>query len=82
MILLWLIVIPMIAGTLAWMAGKGNSRLPRVISLLALLVELALTCMVWARSGAAWARAAGRDERTKAEASRQARNGEKSMEKC
>ncbi len=53
MILLWLIVIPMIAGTLAWMAGKGNSRLPRVISLLALLVELALTCMVWARSGAA-----------------------------
>lgn len=55
MILLWLIVIPMVAGVLAWAMG-GNSRLSRVVSLLAMLAELALTCVLWARSGAAGGR--------------------------
>lgn len=48
MILVWLIVILMSGGLLAWIAGKWNAALPRWIALLAILTDLILTLYLWA----------------------------------
>ncbi len=43
MTLVWLLVVPMLGGLLAWPAGRIHSLAPRIISLLTLLVDLAIT---------------------------------------
>lgn len=43
MILLWLLIIPLAGGLLAWPAGKLNPTLPRLISIAALALDLILT---------------------------------------
>jgi len=47
MILAWLIVIPLAAGALAWLAERQSARLVRWISLLALGVDLVLAAEIW-----------------------------------
>jgi len=47
MILAWLIVIPLVAGALAWLADQQSPRLVRWIALLALGVDLALVAAIW-----------------------------------
>ncbi|MHB1415942.1 MAG: complex I subunit 4 family protein, partial [Chloroflexota bacterium] len=47
MILIWLVVIPLLAGLLAWATGF-SSRWPRWISLAGLLADLALVLTIWA----------------------------------
>ncbi len=42
MMLVWLLVIPMLGGLLAWPAGRFHSTAPRIISLIALLSDLAI----------------------------------------
>ncbi len=50
MILVWLIVILMAAGVLAWIAARFSDTLPRWISLIAVSVDFALGLWLWARS--------------------------------
>jgi len=47
MILLWLIIIPLISGLLAWTFGSGNNNRSRWISLAALLIDSALLIKLW-----------------------------------
>lgn len=47
MILLWIIVILMAGGLLAWIAGRSNPALARWISLVATLVDLILVLNLW-----------------------------------
>jgi NADH-quinone oxidoreductase subunit M len=47
MILLWLILIPAIAGVLAWALGRTGNRWPRWISLIAFAIDLALVVLLW-----------------------------------
>jgi NADH-quinone oxidoreductase subunit M len=47
MILLWLILIPLIAGVLAWAAGRGDASAARWIALIALLADFAFTLWLW-----------------------------------
>jgi NADH-quinone oxidoreductase subunit M len=47
MILIWLILIPLIAGPVAWLSERRGTRWPRLISLAALAFDLALTVMLW-----------------------------------
>jgi NADH-quinone oxidoreductase subunit M len=47
MILIWFVLIPLIGGVLAWLAGKLNTRLPRWIALAAMALDLGLTLGVW-----------------------------------
>jgi NADH-quinone oxidoreductase subunit M len=62
MILVWLILIPAIAGVLAWLFGSLGNRWPRWITLFALGLDLALVVLLWSehpgefdfRSGRAW----------------------------
>ncbi len=50
MILVWLIVILLAAGVLAWFTGRLSSSLPRWISLIAVAVDLALSLGLWAKN--------------------------------
>jgi NADH-quinone oxidoreductase subunit M len=50
MTLAWLLIVPALAGLLAWLAGRWNPRWSRWICLLALAIMLGLTLSVWARS--------------------------------
>jgi NADH-quinone oxidoreductase subunit M len=47
MMLIWLILIPLAGGLLAWFFGRGNDRLPRWISLIALVVDFAVAFVFW-----------------------------------
>lgn len=47
MILLWLILIPLLAGPLAWLAQRQHRGWPRWIALLALLLDLAIAIGFW-----------------------------------
>jgi len=47
MILLWLILIPIIGGVLAWIFGKVNPLLSRWISLIAMILDLILAVVIW-----------------------------------
>ena len=51
MILIWLIVILLAAGVLAWFAGRFSALAPRWISLLAVSADFVLTLGLWARYG-------------------------------
>ena len=59
MILLWMIVILMAGGVLAWIAGRVNDALPRWISLLAILANLGLAVWIWLQEPSAALRAKG-----------------------
>ena len=48
MILVWIVVILMVAGVLAWLSARWSSELPRWISLGAIAVDLALATRIWA----------------------------------
>ncbi|SRR5579884_937685 len=50
MILLWLILILLAAGALAWLAARWNTDAPRWISLAAVSADLLLIVFVWIRS--------------------------------
>ena len=50
MMLLALILVPLAGGLAAWIAGRWSALAPRVISLLAMVVELALALALWAAS--------------------------------
>jgi NADH-quinone oxidoreductase subunit M len=50
MILLWLIVIPLVAGLVAWLASRWDARLSRWISLLAMAAVLILLGLLWVQS--------------------------------
>src|SRR5262245_49352039 len=47
MMLVWLIVIPLIAGILAWLAARWSTEAPRWISLAAVALNFLLTLAVW-----------------------------------
>ncbi len=47
MILAWLIIILMIGGLLAWLAGKWNNLVCRWISLLALIIDFIIVVSMW-----------------------------------
>lgn len=47
--LVWLILIPVVAGLLAWAAGRVNSNAPRWISLAAMVAEMAILVAYWLR---------------------------------
>lgn len=49
MILVWLIVIPLVAGILAWLAARWSTQLPRWISLAAAALDLILALAVGLR---------------------------------
>src|SRR5579875_2599690 len=51
MILLWLIVIPLIAGVLAWFAGRWSPLAARWISLIAASIDFVLGLILWGRYG-------------------------------
>ncbi|HWB87152.1 MAG TPA: NADH-quinone oxidoreductase subunit M [Bryobacteraceae bacterium] len=50
MILFWLIVIPLVAGILAWVAGHHRPLAARWIALIAVSLDFALTLSLWARN--------------------------------
>lgn len=52
MILAWLILIPLVAGVLAWTADHISGRLCRWIALFALGIDLALVAAIWLRAPA------------------------------
>jgi NADH-quinone oxidoreductase subunit M len=47
MILAWIIVVPLLGGALAAVAGRAGTRAPRVVALAALTVDLALVVACW-----------------------------------
>jgi NADH-quinone oxidoreductase subunit M len=47
MMLVWLIVIPLVAGILAWLTARWSTQLPRWISLAAVALDLVLTLALW-----------------------------------
>lgn len=49
MILVLLIVIPLGAGILSWFFSRRNSKLPSWISLIALIADLGLALLIWAK---------------------------------
>jgi NADH-quinone oxidoreductase subunit M len=51
MMLVWLIVIPLVAGVLAWLAARWSTQAPRWISLAAAALDLLLTLALWIRGG-------------------------------
>jgi NADH-quinone oxidoreductase subunit M len=51
MILVWLIVIPLVAGILAWLTARWSTQGPRWISLAAAALDLMLVLAVWIRGG-------------------------------
>ncbi len=48
MILVWLIVVPLLGGALAALAGRRSARMPRWVALAALLTGLGLSLALWA----------------------------------
>ncbi len=58
MILLWLIVILLVGGILAWAAGRVSDAAPRWISLVAVALDFVLALVLWAQSMQAVAPAA------------------------
>ncbi|HEX8837243.1 MAG TPA: NADH-quinone oxidoreductase subunit M, partial [Candidatus Acidoferrum sp.] len=50
MILVWIVVILMVGGVLAWLSARWSSELPRWISLGAIAVDLGLATRIWADS--------------------------------
>ena len=52
MILVWLIVIPLAAGVLAWLPGDRSPAISRWICIAGLSVDLALAILLWRRSTA------------------------------
>ncbi len=50
MILLWLIIIPLIGGLVAWVLGNRNSALSRWVSLAALAIDALLLTLFWSNS--------------------------------
>lgn len=53
MILLWLILVPLIGGGLAWLGERRNNLWPRWIALAVLAIDLALVLALWAEHYAA-----------------------------
>jgi NADH-quinone oxidoreductase subunit M len=53
MMLVWLIVIPLVAGILAWFTARWSTQLPRWISLAAAVLDLILVLAVWMRGDSA-----------------------------
>lgn len=53
MILVWLILVPLIAGVLAWAAVRWSAAAARWIALLAVLLDFALALSLWVRSAGA-----------------------------
>ena len=51
MILVWLIVIPLVAGILAWLTARWSTQGPRWISLAAAALDLMLVLAMWIRGG-------------------------------
>ena len=51
MMLVWIIVIPLVAGILAWLAARWSTQAPRWISLAAAALDLLLTLDLWIRGG-------------------------------
>ncbi len=49
MILIWLILIPLIGGLLAWFLERVNESWPRWLSLLAIVLDLVLVLVIWAQ---------------------------------
>lgn len=49
MILIWLIVIPLAGGLLAWLFGRRDDGAPRWISLFALVIDFVLLVVFWMR---------------------------------
>lgn len=49
MMLVWLIVIPLVAGMLAWLTARWSTQAPRWISLAAAALDLLLTLVLWIR---------------------------------
>lgn len=47
MVLLWLILIPLAAGILAWITARRSERAPRWICLAAMAVDLAIGAVLW-----------------------------------
>src|ERR1700685_1520297 len=50
MIVLWLIVILLVAGLLAWAAGRWSTLASRWISLIALSADFVIGLVIWIRS--------------------------------
>ncbi|HKN85955.1 MAG TPA: NADH-quinone oxidoreductase subunit M, partial [Nitrospiraceae bacterium] len=49
--LIWLILIPLLAGPLAWLSERRGAHWPRLISVGALALDLTLTLGIWTRYG-------------------------------
>jgi NADH-quinone oxidoreductase subunit M len=47
MMLVWLILIPLVGGVLAWLFNRAGNRWPRWISLFAFGIDLALVLLLW-----------------------------------
>ena len=47
MLLTWLILVPLLAGLVAWAAGRLSDNLPRWVALAAIVVELGLGLFIW-----------------------------------
>jgi NADH-quinone oxidoreductase subunit M len=47
MILLWLILIPLIAGVLAWAVARWSASATRWIALIAVLIDFVLALSLW-----------------------------------
>lgn len=47
MMLVWLLVIPLVAGILAWLTAGWSTQLPRWISLAAAVLDLILVLVIW-----------------------------------
>ena len=50
MILVWLIVILLVAGVIAGLAGRVNSLMPRVISLVAVSIDFVISLALWSEN--------------------------------
>jgi NADH-quinone oxidoreductase subunit M len=50
MILAWLLILPTVAGLLAWLTGRWGSRGSRWVCVFALAVMMALTLLLWVRN--------------------------------
>jgi NADH-quinone oxidoreductase subunit M len=47
MILIWLVLIPMIGGVIAWLAGRANPGAARWTALITMAIELILSLVIW-----------------------------------
>ncbi|MGH9444576.1 MAG: NADH-quinone oxidoreductase subunit M, partial [Terriglobia bacterium] len=51
MILVWLLAILLVAGVLAWFAGRWSKQAPRWISLIATSIDFVIGLVLWSRFG-------------------------------